>query len=328
VRLFAAELNRQQSPKCRKMFNTLKTNSSMKKLLRRNKFFLPLVFLAVMAVGCGLGFKTIEISNPNPAQGEVITVKANLTEVSDNNRHDLYQLYAVRVPIDWEGQGLVAAKDEGTADATDIPMKESKAYADFCEYLFPREGYKWVAYQSKEICKQGATAEATVTLLVGNKTGDYNIDLLVGGWEHDPTLLFDKNGNIVPDAAFGQNVDFTDAVLEQDNSKYHSSEYLMIAGTLSDAEIAATDTRLEAIKINVHDKGEHPVMADVVNRYTEYETLKVTVKEGAGIEGVAAADADAPVEWFTLQGMRVEQPVAGNVYIRRQAGKVSKVFVK
>jgi len=46
----------------------------------------------------------------------------------------------------------------------------------------------------------------------------------------------------------------------------------------------------------------------------------------SGVESVEV-DANAPVEYFNLQGVRVAEPSAG-MYIRRQGGKVSKVFVK
>lgn len=47
-----------------------------------------------------------------------------------------------------------------------------------------------------------------------------------------------------------------------------------------------------------------------------------------GIEGIGAeADADAPAEYYDLQGRRVANPVSG-LYIRRTGSKVEKVFVK
>lgn len=47
-----------------------------------------------------------------------------------------------------------------------------------------------------------------------------------------------------------------------------------------------------------------------------------------GIEGIGAeAGADAPAEYFDLQGRRVAYPVSG-LYIRRTGSKVEKVFVK
>ena len=45
-----------------------------------------------------------------------------------------------------------------------------------------------------------------------------------------------------------------------------------------------------------------------------------------GVEDVKAEDADAPVEWFNLQGIRVANPENG-IYIRRQGSKVEKVVL-
>lgn len=62
---------------------------------------------------------------------------------------------------------------------------------------------------------------------------------------------------------------------------------------------------------------------------------KVTFKvgkggESVGIDAIEATDnaADSPVEWFTLQGVRVDNPVAGNIYLRRQGSQVTKQLVK
>jgi len=43
---------------------------------------------------------------------------------------------------------------------------------------------------------------------------------------------------------------------------------------------------------------------------------------------VDVTGSEAPVEYFNLQGMRVSNPVAGTVVIRRQGAEVSKVLVK
>lgn len=47
-----------------------------------------------------------------------------------------------------------------------------------------------------------------------------------------------------------------------------------------------------------------------------------------GIEDIAADNSQLPVEWFTLQGVRVAQPQSGNIYIRRQGSDVAKQLVK
>lgn len=48
----------------------------------------------------------------------------------------------------------------------------------------------------------------------------------------------------------------------------------------------------------------------------------------AGISDVTIDNENAPVEYFNLQGMRVNEPAAGQVVIRRQGTKVQKILVK
>lgn len=47
-----------------------------------------------------------------------------------------------------------------------------------------------------------------------------------------------------------------------------------------------------------------------------------------GIENVAADAADAPVEYFNMQGMRIERPMPGTPAIRRQGSRVEKIIMK
>ena len=46
------------------------------------------------------------------------------------------------------------------------------------------------------------------------------------------------------------------------------------------------------------------------------------------VEDITVADENAPVEYFNLQGVRVNEPAAGTLVIRRQGTKATKVFVK
>lgn len=56
---------------------------------------------------------------------------------------------------------------------------------------------------------------------------------------------------------------------------------------------------------------------------------KLVLPEDAGVSSIVAdGDRNAAVEFFNLQGMRISQPAAGQLVIRRQAGKVSKMLVK
>ncbi len=53
---------------------------------------------------------------------------------------------------------------------------------------------------------------------------------------------------------------------------------------------------------------------------------KISIMKSSGIAEIAAEEAS--VEYFNLQGVRISEPAAGQVVIRRQGNKVSKIFVK
>lgn len=53
----------------------------------------------------------------------------------------------------------------------------------------------------------------------------------------------------------------------------------------------------------------------------------LTPKSLAAIDGIGADTADAPVEYFNLQGIRVDNP-RGGIFIRRQGNKVQKVQIR
>lgn len=61
----------------------------------------------------------------------------------------------------------------------------------------------------------------------------------------------------------------------------------------------------------------------------EPATLNFTLP-GAGVEDniIAADNSNAPVEYYNLQGIRINEPAAGSVVIRRQGTEVSKILVK
>jgi hypothetical protein len=53
----------------------------------------------------------------------------------------------------------------------------------------------------------------------------------------------------------------------------------------------------------------------------------LVTRQESGVEAVAA-DANAAAVYYNLQGIRVMQPVAGQIYIMNRAGKVSKVLYR
>lgn len=67
--------------------------------------------------------------------------------------------------------------------------------------------------------------------------------------------------------------------------------------------------------------------ADATNNLKTINVYYVPASGQTGIESVTAADEDAPVEYYNLQGVRVMNPTAG-LYIVKQGGKVSKTVIR
>lgn len=53
----------------------------------------------------------------------------------------------------------------------------------------------------------------------------------------------------------------------------------------------------------------------------------LTLPDPAGVENIASDNVNAPVEFFNLQGVRVDNPSTG-IFIRRQGSNVNKIVVK
>lgn len=73
--------------------------------------------------------------------------------------------------------------------------------------------------------------------------------------------------------------------------------------------------------------GEAPSVTFDWSATSKANKIVVTYVTNAGIDAVDTTDDDAPVEFYNLQGVRVENPTAG-IYIRRQGRNVTKVLVK
>lgn len=67
----------------------------------------------------------------------------------------------------------------------------------------------------------------------------------------------------------------------------------------------------------------------VFNKSTQvgFSGFEFTAGGTGGIDDVIANDENAPVEYFNLQGVRVENPQPG-IYVKRQGNKVSKVVIR
>lgn len=61
---------------------------------------------------------------------------------------------------------------------------------------------------------------------------------------------------------------------------------------------------------------------------TRISTMTITYDKSTGVNDILTDDSNAPAEYYNLQGVRVANPAAGNLYIVRQGNKVSKTIVR
>ncbi len=95
-------------------------------------------------------------------------------------------------------------------------------------------------------------------------------------------------------------------------------------GTVNGSEVAMRNNyTIKGVEAGTYN------VTGVVAIYSGKAQFNVTGYEKVVDTGIAdiVADENAPVEYFNLQGIRVENPENG-LYIRRQGNKVTKVIVK
>ena len=73
----------------------------------------------------------------------------------------------------------------------------------------------------------------------------------------------------------------------------------------------------------VTDNGDYTYAVTAVYNVGESKAVKTTVKVTTGIQGVINDGHDA--EYFDLHGIRIDKPVKGNIYLRRQGDRTEKV---
>lgn len=288
----------------------------MKKFFTSKKCLLMLAFAGLMSVACGLKISNITLSNAAPQQGEHITMTTNYVATSEFVADDYYNLYAVRVPSDWEAPALTVKTYTGSGEEVvygdEIAMISCPAYGEFLQFCFPKDGYKWIGFQSENIYKIQTSVESIVELVAGQEMGEYELDITVGAWKQNPSTELMKDGQINYQEVFGwssskDDVQVGDGIL---NPYYKSSEYLLMASSISKAEFDENVARIRAMDIRVTitnpknpDAGPatYPVAPEIANILEKDEdeaivaqgdNLKVKVVQ-KNTTGIVAAEADA-----------------------------------
>ena len=101
-------------------------------------------------------------------------------------------------------------------------------------------------------------------------------------------------------------------------------------GKMIGVQVSGETRKILNIVDNPSNAGQTVIVKGNLENYYGAPGVKNTeYVSGLSTNGIAdiVADENAPVEYFNLQGIRVENPENG-LYIRRQGNKVTKVIVK
>lgn len=134
---------------------------------------------------------------------------------------------------------------------------------------------------------------------------------------HVWTLEYDKDGNLVKD----NGEDVTASVLAKAPAADDNTWTNRVAdeNVAYNIDVPTTEGNYLTIRAKSVLNGIH---SDELVKYVDASGNVIS-----GIEAVAADDTNAPVEYFNLQGMRVNADQPG-LYIRRQGSKVEKVSIR
>ncbi len=207
------------------------------------------------------------------------------------------------------------------------------AYVDFNEV----NGYVQYSYYEEDTTEPTDTYDFIYTEIQGNDLVCYN--LLGGGFSYPVPFTVDATARTATcvDAVFTEQSDGTD----------------MYPFYLCDVEISGESASLGSTTVETDivfgDDGEGGTLTGLTKDYVaavcDYQgqilpwvgngliydfTIVYTgdlLADMAGVKDITIdnVDANAPVEYFNLQGQRVANPAAGQILIRRQGSTVSKI---
>ena len=207
------------------------------------------------------------------------------------------------------------------------------AYVDFNEV----NGYVQYSYYEEDTTEPTDTYDFIYTEIQGNDLVCYN--LLGGGFSYPVPFTVDATARTATcvDAVFTEQSDGT----------------TMYPFYLCDVEISGESASLGSTTVETDivfgDDGEGGTLTGLTKDYVaavcDYQgqilpwvgngliydfTIVYTgdlLADMAGVKDITIdnVDANAPVEYFNLQGQRVANPAAGQIYIRRQGSTASKI---
>lgn len=232
-----------------------------------------------------------------------------------------YKIDNVMIDVaDFNGYAFVMVKEEGDADWSELAVPT--APDAFSWSFYPNEQIDLGAYAGKKIqiaFKYVSTEECAGTWEIKNITVSAITDLaiLING-ERPTDQSFDENTEITLTAPAGAVIYYAwvanDPSVMADANAVDSYDWIEAPSNPYTMTVGNHKGELLKVRSTASD--------DKIAQLLFPEDGVVT-----RIESVVADGAEAPAEWFDLQGRRVAEPANG-LYIRRQGRTATKVLVK
>ncbi len=99
------------------------------------------------------------------------------------------------------------------------------------------------------------------------------------------------------------------------------------AGKLAQATFSAGTYDADSKTLNIGD-GVVTEVTLTPGATLGFNTITYNFTKSDGVNDIITEDADAPAVYYNMQGVRVANPAAGNLYIKVQGSKATKVLVK
>ncbi|MBP2690697.1 MAG: hypothetical protein J6B44_02595 [Muribaculaceae bacterium] len=275
-------------------------------------------------ITCGPGSALTESDPYSSASGVAMTFDAN---------DDLYVAFAAQGPVkinennasekkvDCEA-GIPSYIFRGVTYAASrfvgIPNEDIEALQPFgVAGLTVDNGYlKAVTYETVSVGEGDAAQRVRKTSNYAVKTSRYSNNTVDS---FDAPTAGDVTYGVINKAAYLDGA-WVCAMQGIGNDGYTTADFKV--GKLNESTIAAAPVA-DAVTFDINDKvGVYASVAGEGVTYAQYDN-----EFSSGIYDIIADDENAPVEYFNIQGIRVDNPDNG-IYIRRQGSKVSKVLVK
>lgn len=166
-------------------------------------------------------------------------------------------------------------------------------------------------------------AYAYLNTFKGVTSGSHVGGLLMGVGISHSTMSLEDSDNVIEVESAGGSKTFTV------NASTDPSTWRLVEATYP-CEWAAftaekTGEGVYQVTIDVFANNTGVDRDDTIRLASSGSYVEFVVKQQTGIESILADDANAPVEYFNLQGVRTAEPAHG-IFIKRQGNKVEKVI--